>query len=329
MNLLQTPQNNIHTSLQKQLYIMSTTKDVVSSCANCGKGEEESNKLKNCTACMMVKYCNRDCQISHRSQHKKECKKRAAELHDEKLFKQPPPSEDCPICLLRMPTLRSGRKYMECCGKMICGGCSHAPLYDHLGNKVDNQKCPFCRTPQAYSDEVLNERLKKRVEAKDPIAIFNMGVYYRDGEYGFQKDYTKALELFHRAAKLGYAAAYCGIGAAYLHGEGVEVDENEAVQKVIHYYELAAMRGSVEGRYNLGCDEENTGNMDRALRHYMIAVGSGDAPSLKKVKDFYKDGYATKGDYTKALQSYQTYLDEIKSDQRDEAATAREDYRYH
>jgi len=51
-----------------------------STCANYGKGEEESNNLKSCVACKMVKYCNRDCQIAHRPMHKKACKKRAAEL---------------------------------------------------------------------------------------------------------------------------------------------------------------------------------------------------------------------------------------------------------
>ena len=77
-------------------------------CANCGKGEEGSASLKACTACKMVKYCNRECQIAHRPQHKKQCKKRAAELHDEKLFKQPPLQYgDCPICFLRLPTLRT------------------------------------------------------------------------------------------------------------------------------------------------------------------------------------------------------------------------------
>lgn len=71
-------------------------------CANCGKGEDSSGSLKACAACKLVKYCNRECQIAHRSQHKKECKKRAVELHDEKLFESPPLEyEDCPICLLR------------------------------------------------------------------------------------------------------------------------------------------------------------------------------------------------------------------------------------
>ena len=55
-------------------------------CANCGKGEENNKSLKTCTACKAVKYCNRECQMAHRKQHKKECKKRAAAL----LFEQLP-----------------------------------------------------------------------------------------------------------------------------------------------------------------------------------------------------------------------------------------------
>ena len=49
----------------------------ISNCAACGKA---GDNLKACTACHLVKYCNRECQISHRPKHKKECRKRAAEL---------------------------------------------------------------------------------------------------------------------------------------------------------------------------------------------------------------------------------------------------------
>ena len=55
-----------------------------STCANCGKGEESIGELKACTACKLVKYCNVSYQKAHRPRHKKECWKRAAELHDEK-----------------------------------------------------------------------------------------------------------------------------------------------------------------------------------------------------------------------------------------------------
>jgi len=141
-------------------------------CANCGKGEESTGSLKACTACKLVKYCDRECQIAHRPQHKKECRKRAAELHDELLFKQPPLEHgDCPICFLRMPSLETGRRYQACCGKMICSGCMHAPVYDNQGNEVDNQKCPFCRTPTCRTNEEMIQRIKKRMDAGDAIAI--------------------------------------------------------------------------------------------------------------------------------------------------------------
>ena len=38
--------------------IMSTDRNTLSLCANCGKGEEESTSLKKCGACRMVKYCS-------------------------------------------------------------------------------------------------------------------------------------------------------------------------------------------------------------------------------------------------------------------------------
>ena len=91
----------------------STAENTVVTCANCGKGEECAGNLKVCTACKMVKYCNRDCQIAHRPQHKTACKKRAAELYDEKLFKVHPPREECPICFLPLPLYKAGAKEMS------------------------------------------------------------------------------------------------------------------------------------------------------------------------------------------------------------------------
>ena len=83
---------------------MDDADNLTTTCANCGKkGEENTGDLKACTACKLVKYCNRDCQIAHRPLHKKACKKRAAELHDEALFKEHPHTDDCPICFLTLP----------------------------------------------------------------------------------------------------------------------------------------------------------------------------------------------------------------------------------
>ena len=173
---------------------------------------------------------HRDCQIAHRSKHKKACRKRAAEMCDEELFKQPP-NKDCPICLLRLPLLGSGSVYKSCCGKVICSGCCHAPVYDNLGNAIIERKCPYCRTPVPTSFEESIERLQKRVELDDAEAIRNLGCYYRegdDGEYGLPQDYDKAFELFVRAGELGHAIAYCSVGYAYENGNGVEMDKKKA-----------------------------------------------------------------------------------------------------
>jgi len=247
-------------------------------------------------------------------------------ISDEELFKQPPQFYgDCPICFIRLPTLGTGWKYQTCCGKVICSGCKHAPLYDNKGNKVDNKKCPFCRIPQPATDKENLKRMKQRVEADDPIAIHNTGCDYRDGINGYPQDYTKALELCHRAAKLGYAKAYVNIGYIYDLGTGVQIDKKKAA----HYYELAAIGGDEVSRYNLALDEQTAGNIQRALKHFMIAVRGGDAPSLKEIQKLYSDGHVTKEDYAKALKSYQEYLAEIKSVQRDKAAAAHERYRYY
>ena len=70
-------------------------------------------------------------------------------------------------------------------------------------------------------------------------------------------------------------------------------------------------------------------NKSRAVKHYMIAVGMGQSNSLEIIKQMFMNGHATKDDYAKALRVYQAYLVEIKSPQRNEAATADEDYKYY
>ena len=298
--------------------MMSTTDDNNDTCANCGK---EGSNLNTCNRCKLVKYCNAACKKKHRSKHKKKCDRRAAELQDEALFKQPPQEKDeCPICFLRSPLMRTGSRYQSCCGKIICSGCIHAVVIT-----TGKNMCPFCRALAPKSDEEVIKRMQKRVEMGDAEAIRNLGGYYVEGIYGLPQDWGRSLELWHRAAELGYTTAYHSIGLCYYEGRGVERDE----MKAKHYWELAAMGGNTSARYNLGIFEERAENYNRALKHYMISVGSGSNDSLKRIKQMFSNGHATKDDYSKALLSYQSYLGEIKSDQRDKAAEYSDNYKYY
>ena len=162
----------------------------VSVCANCGKEGTDINNI--CNKCKQVKYCNASCKKKHRSKHKKECEEhlrldaeRAAKLHDEKLFKQPPSEHgDCQICFVRLPSLTTGYKYNTCCGKMICSGCIYAPVYDNKGNKVTEELCAFCRIAVPQSDEEVVEMIKKRADASDVEAIYLIAGIYDQGIYG-------------------------------------------------------------------------------------------------------------------------------------------------
>ena len=302
---------------QQKIDDLSNENDCVSACANCGK---EGSNLNICNKCKEAKYCNAACKKKHRKQHKKKCEMRVAELHDLALFKEPPPKfGDCPICFLQLPTMDNGKRYYECCGKKICSGCVHAPVYDNLGNIIVEKKCPFCRTPHPKSKEAI-KRLKKRMEVGDAYAFFIMGCHYSLGGYGLPHDSAKAVEFWHKAGKFGYT----NIGFAYYYGEGVERDEKMAS----HNFELAAMDGDSYARHNLGAVEYKAGNYDRALKHFMIAVRGGHT-SVKEIQRMYMDGHGTKDHYANALQSHQAYLNEIKSDQRDKAAAFRDDYCYY
>ena len=329
------PNKDESDQLTQQLEDLSINNDTSTICVNCANCGEEVGNPNICNKCKAATYCNAACKKKHRHKHKVACekrvaelheeqlerKRRAAELHDEKLFKKPPPNnEDCPICMLRLPSLETGSRYRSCCGKEICSGCIHAvEKRDGVG------LCPFCRSPAPKSNEEAVEQNKKRMKVDDALAMHNLGCCYSQGLHGFPQDRAKALELWHQAGELGYAASHYNIGNAYYDGDGVERD----MKKAVHYWELAAMGGDATARHNLGNTEGRKGNHDRALKHFMIAVSFGDNDSLEKIKRMFKNGYATKDDYTKALRVYQGNLVEIKSPQRDEAAAAREDFKYY
>ena len=114
-------------------------------CANCGKSSSDGCKLKNCTACRLIKYCSVDCQKRHRKSHKNKCKKRAQELKDERLFGTGLEFflGDCPVCLVPMPISAKDRCFTPCCMKILCLGCKYAAEY--AGSEIGSSICPFCR----------------------------------------------------------------------------------------------------------------------------------------------------------------------------------------
>ena len=220
-----------------------------------------------------------------------------------------PDGDSCPICTLPIPLPMDKHSMFNCCCMTkICKGRVVAAV------ARDMTDCPFCRSPCPDKDEKL-AMIQARVEKKDPVAINFLGIQYENGHLGLQKDWRKAVELYAEAAELDSIDALYSIGVAYSDGEGIE--ENKA--KATEDYNKAAMRGHVSSRYNLGCDEVEKGNYDRAVRHWMIAAKMGHKKSIEMIKTIFAGGDATKEQYTDALKGYQDAVEEMKSHDRDEA----------
>ncbi|EJK77833.1 hypothetical protein THAOC_00306 [Thalassiosira oceanica] len=150
-------------------------------CANCGKLGSDAVKLKNCTACRLVKYCGVDCQRAHRKKHKKACKQRVAELKDEQLYSQGherPEGDFCPICILPIP--KEGSDCDQLTWEKYCHG--------RLGLQKDIRKAVELYTEAAELGSVR--------------ALFNLGNAYRQGNG--EQDMAKAAEFYKKAAMQGH-----------------------------------------------------------------------------------------------------------------------------
>ena len=294
-----------------------------SCCASCGVAGNDDIKLKNCTACYLVRYCSVKCQKEHWPKHKKECKKRAAELRDEILFKQPESNHlgDCPICCLPLP-IDQGQGgilkiiYWSCCSKYLCAGCCYSNQKREVEMGLD-PKCPFCRELMPSTAKEGEKLRMKRVDANDPAALRHMGTQSIQRE-----DYKGAFEYWSRAAKLGDVVSHFQLSVAYKCGDGVEKNE----KKQIYHLEKAAIAGHPDARFNLGCIELDNGRYERAVKHRIIAANLGHDKSLANLKDMYERGMVSKEAFDATLRAHQAAVDATKSPEREVGEAAQRPY---
>jgi hypothetical protein len=57
----------------------------------------------------------------------------------------------------------------------------------------------------------------------------------------------------------------------------------------------AAMAGHETARYNIGTMEAQSGNMDRAVKHWTIAASAGCFGSMYELKASFKEGLCYQG----------------------------------
>ena len=282
-------------------------------CAACGITGGDDVKLMKCTACHLVRYCSVKCQKDHRPKHKKACKKRAAELRDELLFKQPEGRHwgDCPICCHPLPLEFKQTSFTACCCKFICVACDYANQEREQTLKLE-PKCAFCRHALPKTKEEYLPNIKKRMEANDPAAFWAMGKTSCEEE----GDEIGAFEYWSKAAKLGNAEAHYDLSLLYKMGRGVEKD----LKKELHHLEQAAIKGHPEARHNLGHREYENNRYDRAVKHFIIAANLGLDESLEVLKKLFRSGLVSNEDLAAALRGHQAAIDAINTPQKEAMA---------
>ena len=271
-------------------------------CASCGIAANDDVKLKNCTACHLVKYCGVKCQREHRPQHKRACKKRAAELHDEILFKQPESTHlgDCPICCLPLPLDGKASSLMACCSQQICKGCGYSNAMREIKENVV-ERCPFCRHPTPKTQEEAVKDFMRRVGSNDPAALREFGTRCHS-----EGDHVSAIEQWTKAAELGDADAHYQLFCVV-----------KDTKKAINHAEQAAIGGHPGARYYLGCEESRNHRIERAVKHWIIAANLGHDDSLETLRKGYAVGSLSKEDFAAALRAHQAALVLQKSAKRD------------
>ena len=105
------------------------------------------------------------------------------------------------------------------------------------------------------------------------------------------------MELWTKAAELGSIRAHYEVAREYFFGKVVEQDKDKGIQ----HYKLAAIGGHEGAHHTLGLLELIQGNIDLAMKHFIIAARR---PAM------------TKDDYAKTLRAYQFSVDEMKSEGR-------------
>ena len=89
------------------------------------------------------------------------------------------------------------------------------------------------------------------------------------------------------------------------------------MKKAKFHYEAAAMAGQEVARYNLGMMEVQSGNIERALKHWKLAASSGHYIAMYQLKTGFEKGYVSRESIDSILTAYNTSCAKMRSEARD------------
>jgi TPR repeat protein len=211
----------------------------------------------------------------------------------------------CPICLEEWD-VNATNVFRVCCCRLVCKSCSR---------KIGTGACPLCRLPCPKNNAEELARLRRHVENEVPEAITSLGDAYYRGCLGLVKSEKKAAKIWKRAVELGSVDAMVYLGELHQRGSGVKLDKKKAER----LYRMAADRGDVVAKSNLGILLYHVERFEEAFRYWALAADQGYTSGEQGLGICYSYGQGTEVDLSKArywferaaAKGYQKAIDEL------------------
>ncbi|WP_049962169.1 protein kinase domain-containing protein [Oribacterium sp. FC2011] len=165
----------------------------------------------------------------------------------------------------------------------------------------------FDQALEYYSKEdytKAKELFDKAAEGGSADAMYIIGFMYQNGE-GVDQDYAKAKEWYTKAAEGGNTEAMTKLGLLYYFGNGVTQDYT----KTKEWYEKAIESGSTDAMMLLGEMYQNGEGVDqdyaKAKEWYTKAAEGGNTAAMNCLGEIYEYGYGVDQDYSKAKEWFE------------------------
>jgi TPR repeat protein len=183
--------------------------------------------------------------------------------------------------------------YHACCGNSICSACVKE-RDGFIEKRNDKPTCPFCRKAKPQSAGEISRQLEARIQQNDVNALFKVGVRLWNGENGMSKDRLQALDYWIRAVELGstvtFGSAFACREIACFYVKDTALAPMDK-KRAFRFEQVAAMRGNIVSRGDIGHTEYFRGNHEIGIRHWKIAAEAGHQMSLDALKKiFFADG---------------------------------------
>ncbi len=138
-------------------------------------------------------------------------------------------------------------------------------------------------------------------EKGDPLAQFNLGVLYTQGQI-ILKDYRVALQWYLAAAEQGHAQAQANLGELYVNGRGVPQD----FKKAMRWFASSAKQGNSSAQLHIGemhaAGQGVPQDYREAIKWYRLAAEQGHAVAHARLGECYENGLGVAQDSVTASQ---------------------------